>query len=220
MNKFIKRSSYPDSYTKFCFDLLLSFLSIIILLPLILAISIVVKFSSAGPIFFIQKRTGKDGKTFRLIKFRTMNLGAEKERNKIRILNEADGPVFKIIDDPRYTKIGKFLAHTGLDELPQLFNVLRCEMSIVGPRPLPTYEANKLTKNQKFRQLVKPGITSSWVISGSHKLKFKEWMQLDKDYVTNAKLTVDLKIITKTAYIMLRQILKQVIYLLDFYNFT
>jgi lipopolysaccharide/colanic/teichoic acid biosynthesis glycosyltransferase len=132
-----------------------------------------------------------------------MIIGAEKLRSKYQFLNISDGPTFKIPNDPRYTKFGKYLAKSGLDELPQLINVLKGEMSFVGPRPLPTYEAIKLTKHQRVRELVLPGITSSWITNGAHRLKFKRWMQLDREYIENANLTTDLVIIFKTVMIIL-----------------
>lgn len=136
--------------------------------------------------------------------------GAERDQKKYAHLNEADGPVFKIRDDPRFVGIGKFLAHTGLDELPQLINVIKGDMSMVGPRPLPVTEAKKLTKAQKVRELVKPGITSSWVVSGAHSLSFETWMKLDKDYIESASLTTDLSILLKTAFLILGWLIRKV----------
>jgi lipopolysaccharide/colanic/teichoic acid biosynthesis glycosyltransferase len=133
---------------------------------------------------------------------------AEKKQIKFKNLNEADGPVFKIRNDPRFTKFGEILSRTGLDELPQFINILKGEMSIVGPRPLPVNEAGKLTKKQKIRELVKPGITSSWVIEGSHKLSFKDWMRLDREYVKNASFAVDVSIIWNTVTLVARFLLK------------
>ena len=167
-------------------------------------------FLDSGPVIFRQKRVGKGGKVFTVYKFRTMRKGAERQRDRLLKLNEVDGPVFKIYNDPRYTKIGKILAHTGLDELPQLLNVLKGEMSLVGPRPFPIYEAELLSMREKVRQLVKPGITSSWIISGSHQLKFNEWMQLDKEYVLKATLGQDISILLKTGLIILKSSLNQV----------
>lgn len=204
-----KPNGYPDSFSKKYLDLTLALGGIIFLSPIFLFFGIILKLINNGPIFFFQKRVGKDGRVFNFIKFRTMRVTAEQERAKYMHLNEADGPVFKIRDDPRFVGIGKFLANTGLDELPQLINVIKGEMSLVGPRPLPVSEANKLTKAQKVRELVKPGITSSWVISGAHNLKFEEWMRLDKGYVENASFSKDLEILLKTAEIVLKQILKQ-----------
>jgi len=210
------QSPYHNSFEKICFDLSVSILGTILFTPLFFLISLLLKIANGGPVFFLQKRVGKDKKTFVLIKFRTMEVGSEKLQRRYGSLNEADGPVFKIFDDPRYTKLGKYLAHTGLDELPQLINVLKGEMSIVGPRPLPIYEADKLIRSHKIRELVKPGITSGWVVSGSHKLTFAQWMKLDKDYVKYANISTDLTILTKTILIMLRQILKQALLLLNF----
>jgi len=201
-------SKYHQYLIKNLVDLAMSVFCFLVTLPLIVFISLAIKFTSKGTIFFIQKRIGKDGKIFKIIKFRTMTANAEKVKNKLIKLNEADGPVFKIQNDPRFTSIGKILSGTGLDELPQFINVLKGEMSIVGPRPLPVGEAKKLNKKQKIRELVKPGITSSWVIEGSHKMSFKKWMELDASYVKNATFTTDIYIISKTFLMMLRSILK------------
>ena len=206
--KMRKQSSYHNSLFKKCFEVTFALGAIFILAPVYLPICFLLKFMRGGPVFFKQKRVGKDGKVFTLIKFRTMRPGAEKELTGLKHLNEVDGPVFKIRDDPRLTKVGKFLAHTGLDELPQLINVVRGEMSLVGPRPLPVYEAEKLTRAQKIRELVKPGITSSWITSGAHNLKFGEWMELDKKYVESAKLATDLSILSQTAILILRMLFK------------
>lgn len=210
MHKIVIINSYHNSKIKLVFNNVLAFICFVVSLPIFIAITILLKIMDNEPVFFVQNRTGENGKVFKLIKFRTMKGGADKELESLRHLNEADGPVFKILNDPRYTKCGKYLAHTGLDELPQLINVLKGEMSIVGPRPLPLYEANRLTKTQKIRELVKPGITSSWVVSGSHHLTFKKWMELDEGYIKKANLTTDLMILTKTVLIMLKQILKQI----------
>ena len=194
----IKPSDYSFSLTKRALDLLVSSIFLLFLSPVFLITAVLIKLTSKGPVLFTQKRIGKDGKIFTIFKFRTMKVGAEQERGRLLSKNQVDGPVFKIYDDPRYTKTGKILAHTGLDELPQLINVLRDEMSLVGPRPLPTYEAELLTKEQKVRQLVKPGITSSWVVAGAHNLNFKKWMDLDRKYVINASLQEDLSVLIKT----------------------
>lgn len=148
---------------------------------------------------FRQTRIGKDGKPFLMFKLRTMYPGAEKDRENFRNLNEADGPVFKIKNDPRYTKLGKVLAYTGLDELPQLINVLRGEMSVVGPRPLPAEEERKIPAQwQQIRRAVKPGITSSWAVSGSHCLSFRQWMELDMKDIRHKSFFYDAMIIIKT----------------------
>jgi len=201
-------SSYNTSFTKRFIDITVSTVCFLASLPLAVFISCAIKISSRGPTFFLQKRVGKGGAVFHILKFRTMFPNANNIQKKIRYLNEADGPVFKIQNDPRFTKIGKILSGTGLDELPQFINVLKGEMSMVGPRPLPVGEAKKLTKKQKVRELVKPGITSSWVVEGSHKIPFKKWMELDANYVKNATFTTDIYIIGKTFLMILRSILK------------
>jgi lipopolysaccharide/colanic/teichoic acid biosynthesis glycosyltransferase len=201
-------SDYNDSPAKRILDIALSTICLIITSPLGLLISLLIKLTSDGYIFFLQKRIGKNGKVFKIIKFRTMTPNATKIQSYYKKLNEADGPVFKIINDPRFTKFGKILSRTGLDELPQMINVIKGEMSIVGPRPLPVQEASKLTAKQKVRELVKPGITSRWVVNGSHRLSFNKWMNLDLQYVENASLTDDLSIIWNTTILVAYFILK------------
>lgn len=161
-------------------------------------IALAIKAGSPGPAIFRQKRTGKNGKNFTFYKFRTMVEGAEKLQAKYRHLNETNGPTFKIREDPRLTRVGRLLAHTGLDELPQLVNIIKGEMSFVGPRPLPTEEAAQLTAEQKRREAALPGLTSTWVIRGAHKLPFAEWMRLDAEDVKNSSLRHDLTLIIAT----------------------
>lgn len=220
MQKNIIQSPFLNSFTKFFFDISISILGLLLFSPLILTITFLLKITDGGPVLFRQKRVGKDKKIFVLFKFRTMRVGSEKLQKRLKRLNEATGPVFKILNDPRYTKIGKYLAHTGFDEFPQLINVLKGEMSLVGPRPLPPSEAKRLTKAQKIREVVKPGITSSWVVEGSHRLKFDQWMDLDKDYVMKANLSKDIEILMKTVFIMLKQAVKQSLDLLNFKNLS
>jgi len=202
---------YHYSYTKLLFDYFFSILGLVITSPLFLLIYLLIEIENNGPVFFIQNRVGKNGKVFSLIKFRTMRTGSENQRWRYMHINEADGPVFKIVNDPRFTKLGKFLARCGFDELPQLFNVIKGEMSLVGPRPFPTYEAKKLKRKDRVRELVKPGITSSWVIRGAHSLTFKQWMRLDRDYVHNATLVEDLKILIKTFIMVIKMTLNQIL---------
>ena len=209
----MKRSiinQYHLSFKKRLLDVIVSIVSLIALIPVMLIFCNLIKKKNSSSVFFTQKRVGKDGEIFELLKFRTMRPGAERQLNNLIHLNEVDGPVFKIKDDPRFVGIGKFLARTGLDELPQLINVIKGEMSLVGPRPLPVYEAKNLTKGQKVREQVLPGMTSSWVISGAHSLSFAEWMKLDRIYVENASFMGDLLILIKTGEIVIKQILNQV----------
>jgi len=195
---------YHFSFRKRFFDLFFSGMGVILLFPIFLFLSLIIMIFSGSPVFFVQKRTGLNGKSFNIFKFRTMKNGAQRNQYKYKKLNEADGPVFKIHNDPRFTKIGKILSRTGLDELPQLFNVIKGEMSFVGPRPLPIYESRKLNRIQKTREMIKPGITSPWVVKGSHSLSFKEWMNLDTEYLKKASLKQDIKIIISTLSILYR----------------
>ena len=177
---------------------------LLISLPLMAVIALLGKLTSKGPVIFEQKRVGKNGEVFIMYKLRTMYVGAEKDRKKYKKLNESDGPVFKIKDDPRFVGIGRFLARTGLDELPQIINILKGEMSFVGPRPLPVYEYEKLKPWQKKRQQVLPGVTSSWVINGKHKISFDKWMKSDLEYVKNKSFIGDLRIVWKTIVLIVR----------------
>lgn len=180
----------------------------IILLPLFFVLYLLVKLTSKGPFIFKQKRMGKAKKKFTLYKIRTMVANAESLKPKVYGLNEADGPVFKIRNDPRHTKIGRILARTALDELPQLVNIIKGEMSFVGPRPLPVDEAKKIPKKYHKRFSVLPGMTSPWIVGGAHKLKFDQWMKLDLEYVKNQSTWLDLKILTETLIVITRTINK------------
>lgn len=143
------------------------------------------RFTMGGDFIFRQKRAGKDQKPFEIYKIRTMIRDAEAQKKQLLKLNEADGPVFKMRNDPRYTPFGKWLSHSGLDELPQLWNILKGDMAFVGPRPLPLDEASHVPAKYKARFDVLPGITSSWVVNGSHSLSFEEWMEMDVKDVRN-----------------------------------
>jgi exopolysaccharide biosynthesis polyprenyl glycosylphosphotransferase len=180
-------------------DLSVSFIMIICLSPILLAIAFLIKITSPGPVVFKQARVGLRGRQFSLFKFRTMIVNAEKLKKDLETENEADGPVFKIKDDPRVTKIGKFLRTTGLDELPQLFNVLKGEMSLIGPRPpLPT-ETLQYKRWQLRRLSVKPGLSCFWQIKPDrNNIKFEKWMELDLAYIDNWSLRLDFIILLKT----------------------
>lgn len=180
-------------------DLSVSFFMIIFLSPVLLLIAILIKTTSPGPIVFKQARVGLRGRQFSLFKFRTMIVNAEKLKKDLETENEMDGPVFKIKDDPRVTKIGKFLRTTGLDELPQLFNVLKGEMSLIGPRPpLPT-ETLQYKRWQLRRLSVKPGLSCFWQIKPDrNNIKFEKWMELDLAYIDNWSLRLDFIILLKT----------------------
>jgi exopolysaccharide biosynthesis polyprenyl glycosylphosphotransferase len=180
-------------------DISISLIMILCLSPVLLIIAILIKVTSKGPIVFRQARVGLRGRQFDLYKFRTMIVNAEKLKKDLEAENEADGPVFKIRDDPRVTNIGKFLRRTGLDELPQLFNVLKGEMSLIGPRPpLPT-ETVQYKRWQLRRLSVKPGLSCFWQIKPDrNNIKFEKWMELDLAYIDNWSLRLDFIILLKT----------------------
>lgn len=180
-------------------DISISLFLIIILSPILLGISLIIKLTSRGPIIFKQQRVGLRGRQFSLFKFRTMVADAERMKKQLASENEADGPVFKIKDDPRVTFIGKFLRRSGLDELPQLFNILKGEMSLIGPRP-PLPEETKAYKRWQLRRLsVKPGLSCFWQIKPDrNNIKFEKWMEMDLAYIDNWSLRLDFIILLKT----------------------
>jgi exopolysaccharide biosynthesis polyprenyl glycosylphosphotransferase len=180
-------------------DIMISALALILLAPLFVMIGILIKIDSRGPTFFVQERMGYNKRRFQFYKFRTMTSDAENRQAEMEHLNEVSGPVFKIKDDPRVTKIGKILRKTSMDELPQLFNVLKGDMSLVGPRPLPVRDYNLFEKNwQKRRLSVRPGLTCLWQIQGRNELSFEKWIELDMEYIDNWSLLLDSKILVKT----------------------
>jgi exopolysaccharide biosynthesis polyprenyl glycosylphosphotransferase len=180
-------------------DISISLFLIIFLLPFLIIISILVKFTSPGPLIFKQARVGLRGRKFYLYKFRTMVANAEDIRKDLGDKNEMDGPVFKIKDDPRVTKIGKFLRKTGLDELPQLFNILKGEMSLIGPRPPLQSETLQYKRWQLRRLSVKPGLSCFWQIKPDrNSIKFEQWMEMDLAYIDNWSLRLDFIILVKT----------------------
>jgi exopolysaccharide biosynthesis polyprenyl glycosylphosphotransferase len=172
--------------------------ALLLLAPVFVALAVLVKFGSRGPVLFLQERGGLNGRPFRMLKFRTMRVGAEQEREALLALNEMDGPVFKIDNDPRVTQFGRFLRRSSLDELPQLFNVLLGHMSLVGPRPLPVAETQGLLGPFRRRLSVRPGLTCLWQIRGRNDLTFQEWMALDLQYVDGWSLGLDLAILLRT----------------------
>jgi exopolysaccharide biosynthesis polyprenyl glycosylphosphotransferase len=167
---------------------------------LFVILAILIKLTSPGPVFFRQQRSGLNGSPFTLYKFRTMGTNAEQFKHELEAMNEMSGPVFKVTNDPRVTPVGKFLRKYSLDELPQLYNVLRAEMSLVGPRPLPVDEVKRFDNLAHRRRLsVKPGLTCLWQISGRNQITdFKDWVRLDLEYIDNWSLWLDLKILIRT----------------------
>jgi len=180
-------------------DFSISLILIIILSPLFIITALLIKLTSPGPVFFIQERMGLNKRKIRIYKFRTMVANAEQKLAEFEHLNEVSGPVFKIKDDPRITRVGRFLRKTSIDELPQLFNVLKGDMSLVGPRPLPVRDYNGFNQDWHRRRLsVRPGITCLWQINGRSSIPFEKWMELDMEYIDHWSLWLDFKILTKT----------------------
>jgi exopolysaccharide biosynthesis polyprenyl glycosylphosphotransferase len=200
----------PESSWQSIGKLLLDFFGALILIiltsPLMLAIALLVKYTSPGPVLFRQQRSGLNGAPFVILKFRTMASNAEQVKHELAAMNEMSGPVFKITNDPRITPFGKWLRKYSLDELPQLFNVLRGEMSLVGPRPLPVDEVRRFSDLAHRRRLsVKPGLTCLWQIKGRNQISdFKEWVRLDLEYIDNWSIWLDLKILVFTPAAVLR----------------
>jgi len=173
--------------------------------PLLLAAAVAIKLTSSGPVLFRQARAGLNGKPFIMYKFRSMVTNAEQLKQELERLNEMSGPVFKVTNDPRVTKVGRLLRKTSFDEWPQLVNVLRFEMSLVGPRPLPVDEVQRFDDVAHRRRLsVRPGITCTWQVSGRNDVKdFKDWVRMDLEYIDNWSLWLDNKILWRTIWVVL-----------------
>lgn len=186
-------------FIKRLFDIFASLIGIVILIPLTLIIGLAIKLEDRGPIFFAQERVTKNGKLFKLYKFRSMVTNAEEIRETMDDENEMDGPVFKVKNDKRITKVGHFIRKTGIDEVPQFVNIFLGDMSLVGPRPALPREVAEYDEKAKRRLEVKAGITCIWQIHPNrNSITFDEWMAMDAEYVDNASILLDLKIIFKT----------------------
>lgn len=185
-------------------DVVLSAVALVCLMPVFAVISAAIYLEDGGPAIFIQERSGLDGRVFRMYKFRSMCREAPQLHQALLGKNELDGPAFKMKEDPRVTRIGRFIRRTSIDELPQLVNIIKGDMSIVGPRPLPTYETERCTPYQKQRMLVKPGLTCYWQVSGRSDVPFAEWIEMDLKYIKEAGFWVDLKLIVKTILQIIR----------------
>ena len=179
-------------------DVLGAALALTLHFPLLLVAAIAIKLESRGPVFYRSTRIGKNGRPFTFLKLRSMVDGADRRRHHVVHLNEADGPVFKIANDPRVTRVGRFLRVTSIDEIPQFLNVLRGEMSLVGPRPPLPAEVSQYEPWQLHRLDVLPGITCLWQISGRSRIGFQEWMRLDLEYIKHRSFVLDLKILLRT----------------------
>lgn len=179
-------------------DIILSLILIIMTTPLMCIVAIAIKLDSKGPIFFKQKRVGKHGEIFLCYKFRSMHVDAEEKKDALRQFSEVSGPVFKIRDDPRCTRVGRIIRKWSIDELPQLFNVLFGHMSLVGPRPLPVEEVAQLELWQLERLSAPPGITCTWQVSGRSDIPFDKWMRMDLEYIKKSSLLHDIKLLFLT----------------------
>ena len=184
-------------------DIIGSLAGLIFLSPLFLIVAILIKLEDPkGKVFFSQERNGKYPATFKMYKFRSMVHNAEELLEKLKDQNEQTGPVFKIKEDPRITRVGKFIRKTSIDELPQLFNVLRGDMSLVGPRPPIPREVEQYTTYQMQRLGVKPGLTCLWQVGGRNSVDFDGWVELDIEYIKNRSLWLDIKLIIKTVFVL------------------
>lgn len=196
----IKKKNYEQ--IKRTMDVLFSGVVLLLLIPLFIIVGIAIKVDSSGPIFFSQKRVGKDGEIFKIYKFRSMIANAEELKKKLIDENEASGPMFKIKKDPRITSVGKFIRKTSIDELPQLFNVLKGDMSLVGPRPSLPNEVEEFEPWMLRRLDVRPGLTCYWQVMGRNSISFEEWMKLDVKYVNERTLWIDIELIFKTIFVL------------------
>lgn len=193
-------------FIKRLFDFFVSLIFLLLFWWFYVIIAILVSVDDGkGHPFFVQERVGRNGKLFKLYKFRTMCLDAEEKKDELMDLNEADGPVFKIKDDPRITKIGKFLRATNIDELPQFINILLGSMSFVGPRPALPKEVAQYSDTDRQRLLVKPGLTCYWQASRNRNdISFEQWMEMDRKYIEDRSLWVDLKLLFLTVAVVIR----------------
>lgn len=195
--------SATTEFAKQALDFCGSLLLLVLLSPVFLVVAVLVKLDSGGPVFFFQNRCGKGGKEFRMLKYRTMVENAEALKRHLP--NEVDGPMFKVTADPRVTRIGRHLRSLSLDELPQLVNVLRGEMSLVGPRPLAREEMRDNREWMEARLSVKPGVTGLWQVKGRESRRFRDWVVFDMDYVEHRSLLGDLKILLLTVPAVIRR---------------
>ena len=190
--KFIKRT----------IDIIGSIIGLVVLSPILLIVIVAIKIESNGSVVFSQERVGYKGKKFKMYKFRSMVQNAEELKDRLKSQNEMDGPMFKMKNDPRVTKVGRIIRKTSLDEIPQLVNVLKGDMSLVGPRPSLENEVEEFEDWMLRRLDVKPGLTCYWQVSGRNDIDFRDWMKLDIKYVDEQNILVDIKLILKTVLVL------------------
>jgi exopolysaccharide biosynthesis polyprenyl glycosylphosphotransferase len=202
----VKHSGHEDLLlVKRLLDVVVSGTALVLLSPVLLLVALAIKLTSDGPILFSQQRFGLNRRLFRMYKFRTMIVNAEAQQSSLESQNEASGPVFKIRYDPRITKVGRFLRRTSLDELPQLVNVFRGDMSLVGPRPLPVRDVSRFGEAWLMRRFsVRPGLTCLWQVNGRSNTNFDQWIALDLKYIDTWSLKLDFLILVKTVPAVLR----------------
>ncbi len=200
-----RRESRLYLFAKRTFDIVVSLVALILTMPIWIVVAIAIRLESRGPVIYRQLRSGRNNAPFTMYKFRSMHAGADQYKDELTALNEMDGPVFKIREDPRVTRVGRFIRRWSLDELPQLLNVLKGEMTIVGPRPLPVREVAQLSTHQMRRQSVRPGLTCIWQISGRNEIPFDEWIQLDLIYIASRSFWLDLEIFFRTFAAVLKR---------------
>jgi lipopolysaccharide/colanic/teichoic acid biosynthesis glycosyltransferase len=197
---------YNKSAGYFIFKRIIDFIGalagLILISPVMIIVAIWIKLDSKGPVFFAQDRVGRDGKKFVMYKFRSMCTQAEELLDKLEDDNEMAGPMFKMKEDPRITKVGKLVRKTSIDELPQLLNILKGEMSLVGPRPSLPKEVVQFTSFQKQRLIAKPGLTCYWQVNGRSDVTFKEWMKMDVEYIVDRNTLLDIMLIFKTVGVL------------------
>ena len=198
----VKEGKKVYKFFKRVIDITGSLIGLILASPILLVVGILIKLESKGPIVFSQKRVGLNGKEFKMYKLRSMVVNAEELKKKLESQNEMSGPMFKIKDDPRITKIGKFIRKTSIDELAQLVNVLKGDMSLVGPRPSLPKEVDQFEDWMLERLEVKPGLTCYWQVMGRNNIEFEDWMELDVKYVRERSLWLDIKLIFKTFFVL------------------
>jgi lipopolysaccharide/colanic/teichoic acid biosynthesis glycosyltransferase len=196
-------NKHTYEFLKRILDIICSLTALIVLFPILVAVSIVIRIESNGPIIFSQDRVGRYGVIFKMYKFRSMVVNAEELKENLTNKNERSGPMFKIKNDPRITRFGRFIRRTSIDELPQLINILKGDMSIVGPRPSLPKEIESLEDWMLKRLDVKPGLTCYWQVLGRNNIQFDEWMQLDIKYVHDRGILVDAILILKTFSVLL-----------------
>jgi len=183
-------------------DVLGALVGIILLSPILIGTTIAIKLDSKGKVFFGQVRVGQDGELFKMYKFRSMVENAEELLRDLKDKNEMSGPMFKMKDDPRITKVGRFIRKTSIDELPQLFNILKGDMSLVGPRPNLPREVSQYSEYQKQKLIAKPGLTCYWQVMGRNSIDFENWIKLDIKYIEERNTWIDIKLIFRTFFVL------------------